>query len=86
MRIMAISDLHAPPCSWPASLPTSRRSAVTSLYNTGLFDAKDIMSISGHTTLKNFETYIRRGAIEQAESIAEKFAKAKEVTLKTKEA
>ena len=65
---------------------TSRRSAVTSLYNTGLFDAKDIMSISGHTTLKNFETYIRRGAIEQAESIAEKFAKAKEVTLKTKEA
>ena len=65
---------------------TSRRSAVTSLYNTGLLDAKDIMSISGHTTLKNFETYIRRGAVEQAESIAEKLAKAKELTLKTKEA
>ncbi len=65
---------------------TSRRSAVTSLYNTGLLDAKDIMSISGHTTLKNFETYIRRGAIEQAESIAEKMAKAKEVSLNKKEA
>lgn len=65
---------------------TSRRSAVTSLYNTGLLDAKDIMSISGHTTLRNFETYIRRGAVEQAESIAEKLSKAKEVKLKAKEA
>lgn len=65
---------------------TSRRSAVTSLYNTGLLDAKDIMSISGHTTLKNFETYIRRGAIEQAESIAEKMAKARELSLTKKEA
>lgn len=65
---------------------TSRRSAVTSLYNTGLLDAKDIMSISGHTTLKNFEGYIRRGAIEQAERIAEKVAKAREVSLMKKEA
>ena len=43
------------------------------------------MSISGHTTLKNFETYIRRGAVEQAERIAEKAAKAKEVALNAKE-
>lgn len=65
---------------------TSRRSAVTSLYETNLLNPKEIMSISGHKTLKNFEGYIKRGDVEQAESIAEKFAKAKEVTLKTKEA
>jgi len=61
---------------------TSRRSAITSLYNTGLFDAKEIMSISGHRTLTNYENYIRRGAQEQAERIADKMAKAKKVKLK----
>ncbi len=65
---------------------TSRRSAVTSLYNTGLLDAKDIMSISGHDSLKNFEGYIRRGAVEQAERIAAKMAKARELSLTKKEA
>ena len=45
---------------------TSRRSAVTSLYDSNLYDVRDMMSISGHTTLKNFEGYIKRGAIEQA--------------------
>lgn len=60
---------------------TSRRSAITSLYNTGLFDAKEIMSISGHRTLTNYENYIRRGAQEQAERIAEKARKAKEIRL-----
>lgn len=64
---------------------TSRRSAVTSLYETNLLNAKDIMSISGHTTLKNFEGYIKRGAIEQAESIAEKMAQIKKVSLMKKE-
>ena len=64
---------------------TSRRSAVTSLYETNLLNEKDIMSISGHTTLKNFEGYIKRGAIERAESVAEKLAKAKEVKLIKKE-
>ena len=61
---------------------TSRRSAITSLYNTGLFDAKEIMSISGHRTLTNYENYIRRGAQEQAERIADKMAKAKNMKLK----
>ena len=64
---------------------TARRSAVTSLYNTGLFDAKEIMSISGHKTLTNYENYIRRGAQEQAERIADKMAKAKKVKLKKAE-
>ena len=64
------------------SCHTSRRSAVTSLYDTGLFDVRDIMSISGHSTLSNFEKYIRRGSIEQAERIFEKMEKAKEVRIR----
>lgn len=64
------------------SCHTSRRSAVTSLYNSGLYDVRDMMSISGHQTIKNFEGYIKRGSIEQAERIAEKARKAKEVKLK----
>ena len=56
---------------------------MTSLYNTGLLDAKEIMSISGHKTLQNYENYIRRGAQEQAERIFDKVAKAK---VKRKEA
>lgn len=68
------------------SCHTSRRSAVTSLYNSGLFDVRDLMSISGHQTIKNFEGYIKRGSIEQAERIAEKARKAKELKLKKKEA
>ncbi len=63
---------------------TSRRSAVTSLYNSGLFDVRDLMSISGHQTIKNFEGYIKRGSIEQAERIAEKARRAKEIQLKKK--
>lgn len=68
------------------SCHTSRRSAVTSLYDSGLYDVRDMMSISGHTTIANFEKYIRRGSVEQAERIAAKAAKAKEVTLRRKEA
>ena len=51
---------------------TSRRSAITSMYNTGLYDVREMMSVSGHTTFSNFEKYIKRGSIEQAERIAEK--------------
>ncbi len=65
---------------------TSRRSAVTSLYDSGLYDVRDMMSISGHTTQNNFEQYIKRGAIQQAERIAEKFKAAKVVNMKRKEA
>lgn len=64
---------------------TSRRSAVTSMYDTGLYDVRDMMSISGHTTISNFEKYIKRGSIEQAERIAEKFAKDKNIKLKKAE-
>lgn len=63
---------------------TSRRSAVTSMYDTGLYDVRDMMSISGHTTISNFERYIKRGSIEQAERIADKFTKAKNIKLRRK--
>lgn len=64
------------------SCHTSRRSAVTSLYDTGLYDTRELMSISGHTTLTNFEKYIKRGSIEQAERIAAKASRAKEIKMK----
>ena len=57
---------------------SARRSAVTAMYNSGLYDKKDMMSIIGHTTEKNFELYIKRGAVEQAERIAEKVRRARE--------
>ena len=63
---------------------TSRRSAVTAMYDSGIFDLKDIMSVSGHQTLKNVERYLKRNTISQAESIAEKVRKAKEVKLSKK--
>lgn len=61
---------------------TSRRSAITNLYNSGLYDVRDLMSISGHQTMESFEGYIKRGSIEQAERIAEKARKAKEIKLR----
>ncbi len=64
---------------------TSRRTAITSLYETRLLSVKEIMSISGHKTLKRFEGYYSRGKIEMAENIAEKLAKGKKVSLKKKE-
>ena len=61
---------------------TSRRSQVTNMYDSGIFDVKDIMSVSGHTTIRNFERYLKRDAVSQAESLAEKARKAKEIKMK----
>lgn len=61
---------------------TSRRSQVTNMYDSGIFDVKDIMSVSGHTTIRNFERYLKRDAVSQAESLAEKARKAKEIKIK----
>ncbi len=54
---------------------TSRRTAVTAMYDQSIYDARDIMSVSGHTTLSNFEKYIKRGAVAQDERIAKKSGK-----------
>ncbi len=61
---------------------TSRRSQITTMYNSGLYDLKDLMSVSGHQSLKNMEKYLKRDAISQAERIAEKVKKAKGFKLK----
>ena len=56
---------------------TARRSALTNLYKTGLFDTREMMSISGHKSERVFEHYIRMTATEQADKIAEKLRKLK---------
>lgn len=56
---------------------TARRSALTNLYKTGLFDTREMMSISGHKSERVFEHYIRMTATEQADRIAEKLRKLK---------
>lgn len=61
---------------------TSRRSAVTAMYDSGIYDLKDIMAVSGHQTLKNVEKYLKRDTVKQAERIAEKARKAKEMRMK----
>lgn len=66
------------------STHTCRRSAVTQMYDSHLFDVREMMSISGHTTLSNFEIYVRRQAIQQADNIAAKARRAKEVRMKKK--
>ena len=56
---------------------TARRSALTNLYKTGIFDTREMMSISGHISERVFEHYIRMTASEQADKIAEKLRKIK---------
>ena len=64
------------------SCHTSRRSAVTSLYNSGILDTKDLMSISGHATMKNFEQYIRRDDVSQVKRVAMALKAAKQNKIK----
>ena len=54
---------------------TARRSALTNLYKTGVFDTREMMSISGHKSERVFEHYIRVTVTEQADKIAEKLRK-----------
>ncbi len=51
---------------------SARRSGVTNLYKTGLLDTREMMSISGHQSEKNFSLYIKLGTREQANRVAEK--------------
>jgi hypothetical protein len=56
---------------------TARRSGVTNMYKTGLFDKREMMSISGHLTEAIFENYIKVSKSEQADRIAAKYLRAK---------
>lgn len=51
---------------------TARRSALTNLYKTGLFNNREMMAISGHLSEKVFEKYIKVGVSEQADRIFQK--------------
>lgn len=53
---------------------TARRSGVTNLYKSGFLNTREMMAISGHQTEKVFEHYIKMGASEMADRIAEKMA------------
>lgn len=61
---------------------TSRRSLITSLHKSGLLTDREIMSVSGHSTLKSYETYLKVKTTERASSIYEKIKKAKEVKIR----
>ena len=51
---------------------TARRSALTNLYKTGMFDNREMMAISGHKSERVFEKYIKVGVSEQADRIYNK--------------
>ena len=61
---------------------TSRRSLITSLHKSGLLTDREIMSVSGHSTLKSYETYLKVKTTERASAIYEKIKKAKEIKMK----
>lgn len=51
---------------------TARRSGITNLYITGLFDGFQMMSVSGHKDEKTFNEYIKLSSDEIADAIAKK--------------
>lgn len=61
---------------------TTRRSMITSLHKSGLFSDREIMSVSGHSTIKSYEKYMKVKATERATTIYEKYKAAKVVKLK----
>lgn len=64
------------------SCHTTRRSMITTLHKSGLFSDREIMSVSGHSTIKSYEKYMKVKKAERATEIFNKFKKAKEIKLK----
>lgn len=64
------------------SCHTTRRSMITTLHKSGLFSDREIMSVSGHSTIKSYEKYMKVKKTERATDIFNKFKKAKEIKLK----
>ena len=56
---------------------TARRSGITNLYLTGLYDSVQMMSISGHKDEKTFREYIKLSSDEIADAIAKKMEERK---------
>lgn len=61
---------------------TTRRSMITTLHKSGLFSDREIMSISGHSTIRTFEAYMKVKKSDRATEIFNKFKKATEIKLK----
>jgi len=57
------------------STHTARRTAITNLYLTGLFDTFQMMHVSGHKTNQSFIEYIRLSSDEIAETITKALEK-----------
>lgn len=57
---------------------TSRRSSITNAYKSGVFDSRELMSMSGHKTEKIMLDYIKVGTSEQAKRVYEKMKKMKD--------
>lgn len=61
---------------------TARRSAITNLSKAGILSERDLMAISGHSSLANLEKYIKTGLSERADEIYRKVSgKAKEIKM-----
>ena len=58
---------------------TARRSGITNLYLTGLFDTVQMMSISGHKDQRTFFDYIKLSFDEIADKIMEKLRQSENV-------
>ena len=58
---------------------TARRSGITNLYLTGLFDIVQMMSISGHKDQRTFFDYIKLSSDEIADKIMEKLRQSENI-------
>ncbi|WP_297820183.1 hypothetical protein, partial [uncultured Lactobacillus sp.] len=58
---------------------TARRSGITNLYLTGLFDTVQMMSVSGHKDQRTFFDYIKLSSDEIADKIMEKLRQSENV-------
>lgn len=66
------------------SCHTSRRSMITTLHKSGLFSDREVMSVSGHSTIKSYDMYVKVRKTERATTIYEKYKAAKVVKIKKK--
>lgn len=72
-------------CKWElVTSHTARRSGITNHYKGGFLNSREIMSMSGHTSERIFEEYIKVGTSEMADRIADKIAKTKKLNIKGK--
>ena len=62
---------------------TARRSGITNLYLTGLFDTVQMMSISGHKDQRTFFDYIKLSSDEIADRIMDKLRQSEQVSNET---